>query len=452
MDSLNKSSWANAKSTKCVMGRREVIRMALGTAAVSLLGAAFPFSTGNAQALSAPRIVIVGAGAAGLSAASRLRDIMPRASIVLIDSHLQHLFQPGFTLVGAGVWKPNDVISATSEYVADGVEWVAEAAAEIDPDANAVTTSSGRLIKYDFLVVATGLRLDYESIEGMSPELIGNDGIASIYAGPEAAAASASAMMRFAETGGVGVFGRPATEMKCAGAPLKYTFITDDQMRRSGRRARAELIYMAHDDTLFGVPPVNDKVTELFSERDIQVRQRHVLEAIDPGIKTAYYKTSEGRVEQPYDFIHVVPPMRAPHVIQASALPWQDGPFAADGWIEVDRETLRHRRFANVFGIGDVNGVPKGKTAASVKSQTPVAVENLVAVAEGREPMAKYNGYTSCPLITGVGKAMLVEFDYDGRLTPSFPFIDPLKELWVSWAIEEKALRPVYFAMLRGRA
>ncbi|HRO12564.1 FAD/NAD(P)-binding oxidoreductase [Amaricoccus sp.] len=407
----------------------------------------------RAQTSPAPaRIAIAGAGAAGLSLASRLRGRMPNAKITVIDAKEEHYFQPGFTLVGAGLWEPRDVVFPNADFIPRGVEWVREAVAEFDPEGNALVTTGGRRVAYDFLFVATGLKLDYAAIEGMDPARIGQDGIASIYAGPEAAAASYRAIEDFIRTGGVGLFGRPPTEMKCAGAPLKITFITEDLARRQGRREAVELIYNAHSDVVFTVPPVNAKVHELFAARGIAVNQGHVLTAIDAAARRATYRMAGGEVTLDYEFIHVVPPMRAPDAVRASPLPWQEGALAADGWVEADRATLRHPRYANVFAVGDVAGVPRGKTAASVKWQVPVVVENLVAEAAGRAPTAAFNGYTSCPMVTAFGKAMLIEFDYEGTLTPSFPFIAPLEELWISWLIEEKGLKGAYRAMLRGLA
>ncbi len=240
--------------------------------------------------------------------------------------------------------------------------------------------------------------------------------------------------------------------MKCAGAPLKVTFVTDDKARRKGRRGAVELIYNAHNPAVFAVPPVHDKVKALFAGRDIAVNYSHVLKAIDPGAKRATYATPTGDVTLDYDFIHVVPPMRAPDAVRNSPLPWRQGPLAADGWVEAEKATLRHPRYPEVFAIGDIAGVPRGKTAASVKWQVPVVVDNLIAETAGHTPRQTYNGYTSCPMVTAIGKAMLIEFDYDGKLTPSFPFIPPLEELWVSWLIEEKGLKGTYRAMLRGRA
>ncbi len=260
-------------------------------------------------------------------------------------------------------------------------------------------------------------------------------------------------MSGFAERGGVALFGRPATEMKCAGAPLKYAFLTDDTLRRRGRRERAELIYNAPQRSLFSVPIVAEKLRMLFRDRGVQTNFGHDLAAIDLGRRIATYRTAEGMQEFRYDFINVVPPMRAPEAVRNSPLRWQSGPFAADGWAEVDRHTLRHLRFPEVFAVGDVAGVPKGKTAASVKWQVPVAVDHLVATIEGRESTERYDGYTSCPLITRIGRAMLVEFDYEDNLVPSFPgVIAPLEELWITWLMKEIALKPTYLAMLRGLA
>ena len=402
---------------------------------------------------TAAHIVIAGAGAAGLATASRLAARLDGAKITLIDARKPHFYQPGFTLVAAGIKPADYVVSTTAEYVPGGVELIEEAVAEFDPEGKRVVTASGRALAYDYLVVATGLKLDYEAIEGMDVSLIGQNGMGSIYHSPQAAAATWGALSQFADRGGVGVFSRPATEMKCAGAPLKYTFIADDHLRRRGNRGKAEIIYNANNKSLFSVPIVHEKVRMLFRDRGIKTHYDRVLTRIEPGRRVATFSTPDGLVEQPYDFINVIPPMRAPDAVRNSPLRWQDGPWAADGWMDVERGNLRHKRYPEVFGIGDIAGVPKGKTAASVKWQVPVAVDHLVADIAGRQSDAVYDGYTSCPLITRLGRAMLVEFDYENNLTPSFPgIVAPLEELWVSWVMKTMALKPTYISMLRGRA
>lgn len=434
--------------------RRDFLRQA---GAVSLLTAGLsPAVSAHAKPPAVQtnaRIVIVGGGAAGLTSAARLTQSLTGARITVIDGRKEHHYQPGYTLVAAGIKPANYVLSETKDYIPKNVEWVQEPAAAIDPEARKVSTEGGKVYEYDFLIVATGLELHYGAIEGMDTSRIGQNGMGSIYHSPASATATWQAMSKFVETGGVGLFGRPVGEMKCAGAPLKYTFITEDRLRRSGNRNKAELIYMAHNQALFGVPIVSEKVRMLYGERGIKVKYSHVLTSIDLDKRIARYRTADGIVEQGYDFMNVVPPMRAPAVVRNSPLPWRDGNWAPDGWVEVDPQTMRHKRYSNVFAVGDIAGVPKGKTAASVKWQVPVALDHLVAEIAGKTSDAVYNGYTSCPLITQLGRAMLIEFDYKDNLVQSFPgIIAPLEELWVSWVMKTMALKPTYISMIRGVA
>lgn len=442
----------NDADRAALLARRRFLA-GLGAAPLAAGLATPSHAAARATAQSSARIVIVGAGAAGLAAANQLAERVQGARIIVVDARKQHHYQPGYTLVAAGI-KPRDyVLSATGSYLPRGVEWVEEAAAEIDPEGRKVVTASGKSVPYDFLIVATGLELNYGAIEGMEVSRIGQNGLGSVYYSPEAAEATWRAMSAFADQGGVGLFGRPLGDMKCAGAPLKYTFITDDYLRRRGNRGKAQMIYMAQNNVLFSVPIVSEKVRMLFLDRDVKVNYQHVLKSIDLGKRIATYKTPDGTVEQGYDFINVVPPMRAPAVVRNSPLPWKEGPMAADGWAEVDRGNLRHKRYPQVFCVGDVAGVPKGKTAASVKWQVPVAVDHLVGELNGKPSTDVYNGYTSCPLITRLGQAMLIEFDYKDNLVMSFPgVIAPLEELWISWVMKTMALKPTYISMLRGRA
>jgi sulfide:quinone oxidoreductase len=307
-------------------------------------------------------------------------------------------------------------------------------------------------VPYDFLVVATGLTLDWGAIEGFSTDMIGKNGIGAHYHSPEAAAATFRELDAVTSRGGAVLIGRPATEMKCAGAPLKLAFLTEDMASRKGTRGNVRITYTAQNKALFGVPIVTEKVRQRFAERGIDVAYEHVLKAIDPAKKTATYTTPDGDRELPWDFINVIPPQRAPQVVRDSGLSWADR-WTDQGWVEVDPKTLPHPRYPEVFAVGDVAGVPRGKTAASVKWHMPVVEDHLVAQIEGREGREVFNGYTSCPLITRVGRAMLIEFDYKGNLVPSFPgLIAPLEELWISWLMKEVALKATYNAMLRGQA
>jgi len=428
--------------------RRAFLGMAAGGAALAAAGA------GQAQPVpTRARIVIIGAGAGGTALANRLVERLDGAEITLIDPRPQHLYQPGLSLVAAGLKPADYVVSQTAEWLPDAVTLIAEKAAAIDPEAKTVATEGGQTLNYDFLVVAPGLIQDYDAIAGFDLDMVGENGIGALYAGPDHAARTWQAAGRFAEEGGMGLFTRPATEMKCAGAPLKHTFLIDDIARRGGNRGKAEFLYAAPQGALFGVPIVAEKVRMLFDERNIDTAMQHTLQSIEPSAKRATFADADGaQVEMDYDYIHVIPPQRAPDVIRQSGLSWADK-WTDQGWVECDQHSLRHLRYDTIWALGDVAGVPKGKTAASVKWQVPVIEDGIVSAIAGQDPTERYNGYTSCPMITRVGRAMLIEFDYNNDLTPSFPgFIAPLEELWISWLMKEVALKATYNAMLRGRA
>ncbi|MCI4666202.1 MAG: NAD(P)/FAD-dependent oxidoreductase [Neomegalonema sp.] len=430
--------------------RRAIRNILLGGAALSVGARAV---AGAKPVATKARIVVVGAGAAGLGVAARLSQRLDGAKITILDARKRHLYQPGFTLIAAGLHGASYSVTETAHWIPRNVDWIEEAAAAFDPAGNSVTTTSGKKISYDFLVVAAGIQLDYASVAGMDVAQIGKNGLGSVYASPEAAEATYRAMSAFTDKGGRGLFHRPATEIKCAGAPLKYTFITDDAARRKGNRGKVELLYAAHNKSFFSVPIFNEKIRMLFEDRGVKSVKDHVIKAIDIGARRASFDTPTGVETIDYDFINLVPPMRAPEAVRNSELPWKTGGWAADGWIEVDKHSLRHPRFPNVFAVGDIAGVPKGKTAASAKWQVPVAVDHLVADIAGGKSTASYTGYTSCPLITKIGRAMLVEFDYNNNIMSSFPgVISPFEELWVTWLIKAIGLKPTYYAMLRGEA
>ena len=368
--------------------RRGFLGLASG-AGLLALGAA---PAAAARVKTSAKILILGAGAAGTALANRLMTRLEGAEITLLDGRAKHWYQPGFTLIAAGLKPATYSVSENTDWLPRDVKLVEAFAAEIDPEAKSVTTSTGEKLSYDYLVVATGLKLDWEAIEGFSTDLIGKNGIGASVAGPQEAAATWAEMDRFTSEGGKAVFFRPATEMKCAGAPLKYTFLTEDYATKKGNRGKIAIEYWNNSKALFGVPIVAEKVRMLFEERGIVTEMERSLTAIDPAKKILTFTDQDGIThETDYDFTNIIPPQRAPDVIRNSPLPWADK-WVDQGWVEVDPRTLRHNRFPEVFALGDVAGVPKGKTAASVKWQVPVVEDYLVSDIEGKEGSAAYNG------------------------------------------------------------
>ena len=435
--------------------RRAVLRT---IGAAPLAAGALPAApTAHAQtALSdaRPHIVIAGSGLGGIAVASRLRALLPQARITIVDAKQEHNYQPGYTLVGSGVWPIEKVRDRNADFHPAGVQWVQEMVAAFDPASNSLTTSSGQRIGYDYLVVATGLHLDYAQIEGMDVQAIGRNGLGSVYAGPQAALATWQAMDAFRQKGGQAVMTLPSGALKCAGAPLKMTFMVADRLRQAGTLAASQVHFYSAlaDDTVFGVKAVNDNVLARWQALGIRTHYLRKLVAVDLAARKASFASPEGeRSTVDYDFLHVVPPMRAPDVVKNSELAAKTGPMAGGGWLEVSKDTLQHLRYPNVFGIGDINGTPRGKTAATVKKSAPLVAHNLARVVAGQPADQVFDGYTSCPLIVREGSAMLIEFDYAGKLTPSLPMIEPLQESFMAWFMKYRLLKPAYISVMKGR-
>jgi sulfide:quinone oxidoreductase len=431
--------------------RRKVLASLLGAPVVGAL--AVNSASATAALKTSARIVILGSGLGGLAVANRLARELDGAKITIVDRKEIHNYQPGYTLVATGVWPVSKVADRNSDFQSAGVTWVQEMATSVDPEARIVSTDAGTQVPYDFLVVATGLHLDFDQIEGMDTKMIGTHGLGCVYPSPQAAEATWNAMDAFRQKGGEALMTLPATPLKCAGAPLKMTFMLDDRLRQSGTREKSKITFHSAIGNIFSVPKVAENVLARWEKNDIPVVYHSKLVAIDIGARRATFANQDGsKSELGYDFIHAVPPMRAPDVIKNSPLAIQEGPMAAGGWLEVDKHTLQHKRYPNVFGIGDINGTPRGKTAATVKKSAPLVVSNLIDTIAGKPLSAPaFDGYTSCPLLIREGSALLVEFNYEGQLVPSLPGIEPLQDSYMAWVMKYRLLKPAYIAVAKGR-
>ncbi|GGE53508.1 twin-arginine translocation pathway signal [Streptosporangium jomthongense] len=433
------------------LGRRELLKLGLGASAAGLM----PLSSLMANTVSTrARIVILGGGAAGMSMANRLVRRLSGATITVVEPRELHQYQPGWTLVASGVWEADRTLRPNADFRPAGIDWVKGPAVGIDAEQRKITLADASTLEYDLLVVATGLQLNYDLIEGMSPELIGSNGIGSVYASLEAATRTRDAIDGWLDKGGgQGIFTSPQTAIKCAGAPIKMTFTTLSRIKAKGERERFDLDYYTAGGGMFSQPWVSEFLKQRFDRENITRHHLQYLSAIDPAGRQAEFTSKDGSTEvRDYDFIHVVPPMSAPDFVKDSDLIAQDGPFKGE-WLDSDMYTMQHNRYPEVFGIGDVIGCPINKTAASVKAQAPVVEANIAAFLQEKALPARHNGYTSCPLITDIGKAMLVEFGYDNNMDflPSFSFIDPKEESWSVWVLKDHLLQPAYYAMLKGR-
>jgi sulfide:quinone oxidoreductase len=388
-------------------------------------------------------VLIIGGGTAGISVAARLRNAASPPDVAIIEPSTKHYYQPLWTLVGAGVFAKEQTERDEADYIPEGVTWIRDKVASFDPEHNTVTTAGGEVIEYEQLVVAAGIQLDWDKIPGLAGN-VGKHGIVSNYA-YETVDSTWEAIRKF--EGGRALFTFPSTPIKCAGAPQKIMYLAEHAFRRQGVRSKAEVVYAAPGPAIFGVPKYRTALEKIIAKRDIQTMFAHNLVALEPEAKRAVFeRVGDGeRVSLDYAMIHVTPPQSSPDFIKSSKL------ANAGGWVEVDKYTTQHLRYANVFALGDCSSLPTSKTGAAIRKQAPVVVENLLALREGRPLHARYDGYASCPLITGYGTCILAEFDYDGTPTETFDF-DQAQERYSMYALKAYALPQIYWnGMLRGR-
>ena len=398
------------------------------------------------------QVLIVGGGAAGITAAAQLKRARPQLDVAILEPSGDHYYQPGWTLVGAGVFSLDETRRAEGDLIPSGVTWIRDAVASFQPEANQLTTTTGATLSYGVLVVATGMKLCWDQIKGL-PEALGSGGVCSNYS-RDHAAYTWEVIQAFQGSKGAGSGGGSANAVftcapmpiKCPGAPQKIAYLADDVFER--KRLGAKVVYATATPGIFGVPTYAAPLREVVARKGIDARYNHVLTEVRPGTNEAIFRITDGESSREevitYGMLHVTPPMAAPDVVAESPL------AAANGFVEVDQYSLQHVRFANVFSLGDVSGMPNSKTAAAVRGQAPVVTANLLALLDGGPLDAAYDGYSCCPLITGYGKTIMAEFNYKQEPTPSFP-LDPTKERWSMWFVKRKVLPNLYWnRMLTG--
>lgn len=395
-------------------------------------------------------LVIVGGGTAGVDVAARMsRHIDPR-SIAILEPSEHHYYQPLWTLVGGGEATKEQSMRLEKDVLPKDVVWIKERAKELIPTQNKVVTEGGQELTYKYLVVAPGLKIDWNAIPGL-PEALKNDPRVSSNYDYNLAEKTYQAVKNF--KGGNAIFTHPATPVKCGGAPQKILYLAEDYWRRHNARANAKVMGYFSTASIFPIPAYAKTLNEVIARKEIDMHFRRDLVEIRHETSQAVFRNLDNPDELEvvnYDFMHVTPKMFPPDVVANSPFAIAEGP--TKGWFKVDIKTLQNPDFKNVFALGDSAALPTSKTGAAIRKQAVIVEKNLVSVMKGETPKAEYNGYTSCPIVTGYGKLVLAEFGYDDKVMPSFPF-DTTKERWSMYMLKKHGLPLLYWDfMLRGRA
>ncbi len=487
-DELLNEIFSEMESQKGKVSRRDAMKlMAVSPLAASAIAGVTAGATEAKASSATGKILIVGGGLAGMSTAARLTNTLSSPDITIIEPDPKSCsYQPGQTLVGAGIWDGDAIVYKRDDFLPSGVTLIKDTVTEFDPTNNKVKTAGGKEVGYDYMIVATGLTLNYAAIKGLEGEItsagtdnsavkqkVGKDGVCSIYFQDGAADTwkEMQALIAKAKTHSgpeklQALFTHPNTPIKCGGAPKKIMYLTHARLVEAGVRDKVEMTFLPNGGKMFGVKEYHDAIVNQFKTRNFKWEYKTNLVAIDTANKVATFQnrwTEKGAydedleeyemivktkaVEKKYDFIHITPPMKAPSVVANSPI------GSGKGWVPVTKETLQHVKYPNVFCLGDVAAVPMGKTGGSARKQYKVVVDNLIATMEGQSKLpSAYGGYTVCPLITSIGTVMLAEFDWSKKPTPSFP-LDPTQERWIWWLLKVYALKPMtVYGMLPGRA
>lgn len=402
----------------------------------------------EAKIISGHRIVIVGGGSAGISVAARLRRA-GETDVAVIDPAVTHYYQPLWTLVGGGRAPVEESARPQASLIPKGVAWIRKGAVSVDPDARTVELDDGSNLEYEYLVMCPGIQLDWAKIPGLS-DALGRDGVSSNY---EYELAPATWKFVRELRRGTAVFTMPGGPIKCAGAPQKIAYLAADYWREQGVLRDIDVHLVLPTPGMFGVPEFAQVLKGVASRYGINVHLQSEMTSVDTTkkeITVVDHGNGDTSTTLPYDVLHAVPPQSAPDWVKKSALADPNNPA---GYVEIDKHTMQHARYPNVFALGDAGSSPNSKTGAAIRKQAPVVAENLREVMAGRDPAANYEGYASCPLTTSRHHMLLAEFDYTMKPKPSFPYIDTIKERRDMWFLKRYGLPAMYWnAMLRGRA
>ena len=372
------------------------------------------------------RVVVLGGGVGGTLVANLLkRDLKQDATVTVVDGTGMHLYQPGFLYVALdqanALWLTRDERTLLRK----DVDLVVEKAVTIDPAAQTVTLERGGTLPYDYLVVATGSRLDRDAVPGY-------DGTHDFY--------SLDGALRLREElrrwgGGtirVGVAGIP---YKCPPAPVEFVLMLDEYLRKKGVREKSAITLLSPLNRAFTIESASKLVQPLFERRGIELQTFFNVEAVDAAKRTV--TSLEGETTD-YDLLVLVPPHRGAAVVDASGL------GDSGGWIPTDRNTLQHEKHERIFAIGDATNLPISKSGSTAHFEAPVVASRIASLIHGTAPKNAYEGRVMCFLETGGGRATSLRFDYAHPPVPPQP-----SRLWhwAKWAFN----RAYWITVPQGR-
>ncbi len=387
-------------------------------------------------------VLIVGAGNAGISLAARLlRDGVEGVAIVAAQP--VHRYKPLLNYVAGGEATMADLERPMAEVVPEGCTWIRDNVESVDVDALTVRTRSGRTLSCATLVLCPGLEEDWDATPGLQAAYADGWAASSYVPGSTPTVWPRLSALR---SGSV-VFTVPPEPASCGPTALKPLFMACDAWRRAGVLGDLDVRLVLPGATATGVPRADEVLDRAFADYGVEVLREARIERVDPDAHTITLGSrSGGRVLADVVFAHAVPHYRAPGWIADAGLA-----APSSSQVDVDPFTLRSRRHASIWAIGDAADVATRPSGGALRKQVAVLSQNLAAAARGKE-LQRYDGYTVMPITVARRRLMLDEVDRDGRPSPSVPFLDPFRPRRATWFFDRYVLPQVYFRrILRGR-
>ncbi len=371
------------------------------------------------------RIVILGAGTAGTTLASRLRRVLSDQdwAITVVDRDNVHVYQPGLLFVPFGTYREDELYKPRDSLLPAGVELRLAPVDRVAPDENTVVFADGETLPYDVLVVATGCDIDPARLEGLAGP--GWQKTAYDFYTPAGSVALARALDGF--SGGRLVVNPVEMPIKCPVAPLEFAFLADAFLTARGLRDKTEIVYATPLDGAFTKPVASRLLGDMLHKRRIQLEPDFAAQSVDGErrVLTAY----DGRALD-YDLLVSVPPHGGSDLMVRSGL-------GDDlGFVPTDPHTLQTKAHANIFALGDATDLPASKAGSVAHFQAEILEDNILRFVRGQAPLPAFDGHSNCFIETGFGKAMLIDFNYE---TEPLPGRFPLPGIGPFTLLEESA-------------
>jgi len=350
------------------------------------------------------RVVVLGGGVGGTLIANLLDKGLGRdVHVTVVDPTGMHDYQPGYLYVALGEARGHWLSRDERTLLRKGVDLAVEEAVLIHPDAGTVRLARGGNLDWDYLVIATGARLMHDAIPGLS------EGAYGFYSLQDAERLR-EALRRF--TGGRLLIGIAGIPYKCPPAPVEFTMMVEEYLRKRDLRDRSEVTLLSPLNRAFTIESASKLIQPIMDERGIELATFFNVESVDPSAGTV--ESLEGEKRE-YDLLVLVPPHRGSQVVIDSEL------GDAGGWLPTDKHTLNVEGHERIFALGDATNLPISKSGSTAHFEAPVIASRIASRVRGTAPAENYGGRVMCFLETGNGKATVLRFDYEHPPVPPQP-------------------------------